>query len=276
MSLPSDLVLAPGDGQAAEDAAFRAQAYGTYMLIRREIARYLNVWGQTIVPPVVTAALFLFVFGTALGGRIGDFDGVPYLTFLVPGLIIRGAVTNAYANNGTRVFDARRAGYIEDVLTSPLTDAQIVFAYTVSGTTRGLMVGVLTLAVAWPIATGWNVDWLLFLLVMGFSSAIFALLGMFAGLLASRWDHVFVPQTFLLTPLTFLGGVFYPVSELPSHLAAASKWNPILYMVDAQRASLLGVHDLPVATSVIGIAVTTVVLWVAVLRLFSTSPRLRG
>ena len=99
---------------------------------------------------------------------------------------------------------------------------------------------------------------------------------MFAGLLASRWDHVFVPQTFLLTPLTFLGGVFYPVSELPSHLAAASKWNPILYMVDAQRASLLGVHDLPVATSVIGIAVTTVVLWVAVLRLFSTSPRLRG
>ena len=246
------------------------------MLIRREIARYLNVWGQTIVPPVVTAALFLFVFGTALGGRIGDFDGVPYLTFLVPGLIIQGAVTNAYANNGTRVFDARRAGYIEDVLTSPLTDAQIVFAYTVSGTTRGLMVGVLTLAVAWPIATGWNVDWLLFLLVMGFSSAIFALLGMFAGLLASRWDHVFVPQTFLLTPLTFLGGVFYPVSELPSHLAAASKWNPILYMVDAQRASLLGVHDLPVATSVIGIAVTTVVLWVAVLRLFSTSPRLRG
>lgn len=251
-------------------------AYGTWMLIRREIARYLNVWGQTIVPPVVTAALFLFIFGNALGDRIGDFEGVPYLTFLVPGLIIQGAVTNAYANNGTSVFDARRAGYIEDVLTSPLTDGQIVFAYTVSGTTRGLMVGILTLAVAWPVASGWQVNWPLFLVVMALSSAIFALLGMFAGLLASRWDHVFVPQTFLLTPLTFLGGVFYPVSELPSHLAAASKWNPILYMVDAQRASLLGVHELSIAGSLAGLVVATGVSWVAVWRLFATSPRLRG
>ncbi|MGB1586698.1 MAG: ABC transporter permease [Thermoplasmatota archaeon] len=251
-------------------------AYGTWMLIRREIARYLNVWGQTIVPPVVTAALFLFIFGNALGDRIGDFDGVPYLTFLVPGLIIQGAVTNAYANNGTSVFDARRAGYIEDVLTSPLTDGQIVFAYTVSGTTRGLMVGILTLAVAWPVASGWQVNWPLFLLVMALSSAIFALLGMFAGLLASRWDHVFVPQTFLLTPLTFLGGVFYPVSELPGHLAAASKWNPILYMVDAQRASLLGVNELSVPASVAGLVIATGLSWLLVWRLFATSPRLRG
>lgn len=253
-----------------------SETYATYMLVRREIARYMNVWGQTIVPPVVTAALFLFIFGNALGDRIGGFDGIPYLTFLVPGLIIQGAVTNAYANNGTSVFDARRAGYIEDVLTSPLRDWQIVLAYTISGTTRGVAVGVLTLAIAWPLASGWMIDWPLLMAVMTLSSAIFALLGMLAGLLATRWDHVFVPQTFLLTPLTFLGGVFYPVSELPSHLAAASKWNPILYMVDAQRASLLGVHELPIMTSVLGIALTAAALWFAVLRLFSTSPRLRG
>ena len=274
--MPADLVLAPNEGKDAENAAFRAQAYGTWMLIRREVARYLNVWGQTIVPPVVTAALFLFVFGNALGGRIGDFDGVPYLTFLVPGLIIQGAVTNAYSNNGTSLFDARRAGYIEDVLTSPLSDGQIVFAYTVSGTTRGLMVGILTLAVAWPIATGWQVDWLLFLVVMTLSSAIFSLLGMFAGLLASRWDHVFVPQTFLLTPLTFLGGVFYPVSLLPADLAAASKWNPILYVVDLTRAGLLGIHDLPIGSSLAVLGGFTVVLAVLVYRKWTTSPKLRG
>jgi ABC-2 type transport system permease protein len=251
-------------------------AYGAYMLIRREIARYMNVWGQTIVPPVVTAALFLFVFGNALGSRIGDFEGVPYLTFLVPGLIIQGAVTNAYSNNGTSVFDARRAGYIEDVLTSPLTDWQIVTAYAISGTTRGFFVGILTLAVAWPIARGWDMNIPLFLLVLFGSSAIFALIGMIAGLMANRWDHVFMPQTFFLTPLTFLGGVFYPVTELPGHLATASRFNPILYMVDAQRASLLGVHELPVATSVIGIAVTALVMWFITLRLFQTSSKLRG
>lgn len=251
-------------------------AYGAYMLTRREVARFLNVWGQTIVPPVVTAALFLFIFGAALGDRIGDFEGVPYLTFLVPGLIIQGAVTNAYSNNGTSVFDARRAGYIEDVLTSPLRDWQIVMAYTISGTTRGLMVGVLTLVIALPAASGWNIQPGLFLYVMAASSAIFALLGMVAGLLASRWDHVFVPQTFLLTPLTFLGGVFYPVSELAPHLAAASKWNPILYMVDVQRASLLGVHELPIGPSVIGITLGAVGLYLFVLRLFATSTKLRG
>jgi len=225
---------------------------------------------------VVTAALFLFVFGNALGGRIGDFGGVPYLTFLVPGLVIQGAITNAYSNNGSSLFDARRAGYIEDVLTSPLKDWQIVLAYVISGTSRGVIVGGLTLLIALPIGAGWSFDVPTLLTVLLAASAVFALLGIAIGLYASRWDHIFVPQTFLLTPLTFLGGVFYPVSELPPRLAAASRWNPILYMVDAQRASMLGVHDLPVGASVAGLLVAVVVLYVAVLRAFATSPRLRG
>lgn len=254
----------------------RPELYGTLMLTRREIARYLNVWGQTVVPPVVSAALFLFVFGHALGDRIGDFGGVPYLTFLVPGLVVQGAITNAFSNTASSLFDARRAGYIDDVLTSPLRDWQIALAYAVSGASRGVLVGILTMMVAWPVAHGWDLHFGLFLAVLIGGSLAFSLVGILAGLAASRWDHVIVPQTFLLTPLTFLGGVFYPVSELPADLATASKWNPLLYLVDAQRASVLGIHDLPLAPSLLGLGLAVGALyWIALWR-FQTSLKLRG
>lgn len=254
----------------------RESTYGTYMLARREVARYMNVWVQTVVPPVVSAALFLFVFGHALGDRIGAFGGVDYLTFLVPGLVVQGTIQNAFANTGSSLFDARRAGYIDDVLTSPLRDWQVALAYAASGASRGVLVGVLTMVVAWPVAEGWDLDVGLFLAVLVGASLAFSLLGILVGLWASRWDHVMVPQTFLLTPLTFLGGVFYPVSELPPDLAAASRFNPILYIVDAQRASLLGFHDLPVAPGVAGLYGLVGVLYLVVLWRFGTSRRLRG
>lgn len=250
-------------------------AYATWMLAKREIARYLNVWGQTVVPPVVTAILFLFVFGHALGGRVGDFDGVPYLTFLVPGLVVQGAITNAYSNTSSSLFDARRAGYIEDVLTSPLKDWQIVLAYMVGAASRGILIGALTVLVALPVSQGWAFDWPLLIGMVIASCTLFALLGIVAGLYASRWDHIFVPVTFLLTPLTFLGGVFYPVSLLPDNLATASRFNPILYIVDGTRASMLDVHDLPVLPSVLILLALNVVLYVTVLRLVARTPRLR-
>lgn len=253
-----------------------AATYGTLMLTRREIARYLNVWAQTIVPPVVSAALFLFVFGHALGDRIREFNDVPYLTFIVPGLLVQGAITNAYSNTGSSLFDSRRAGYIDDVLTSPLRDWQIVLAYMLSGMSRGIIIGLLTLAIAWPVATGWDVHWPLFLAVLILSCAAFALIGLLIGLRASRWDHVFVPQTFLLMPLIFLGGVFYPTSLLAPRLELASRFNPILYIVDVQRYSLLGTHELPVAPSLLGLLLMTLVLYLWVLRRFATSPKLRG
>ncbi len=251
-------------------------AYATFMLAKRETARYMNVWGQTIVPPVVSAALFLFVFGHALGSRIQEFDGVPYLTYILPGLVVQGAVTNAFANTGSSLFDARRAGYIDDVLTSPLKDWQIVLAYTLSGISRGVLIGLLTIVIAIPVADGWDVDWILAPLVLVLSCACFALLGLLTGLWASRWDHVFVPQTFVMTPLIFLGGVFYPVSLLNPGLAYASTWNPVLYIVDLQRGALLGTYSLPVGLSLGGLVLLTGALyWVALYR-FRTSQKLRG
>ncbi len=250
--------------------------YATFMLAKRETARYMNVWGQTIVPPVVSAALFLFVFGHALGSRIQEFDGVPYLTYILPGLVVQGAVTNAFANTGSSLFDARRAGYIDDVLTSPLKDWQIVLAYTLSGISRGVLIGLLTIVIAIPVADGWDVDWILAPLVLVLSCACFALLGLLTGLWASRWDHVFVPQTFVMTPLIFLGGVFYPVSLLNPGLAYASTWNPVLYIVDLQRGALLGTYSLPVGLSLGGLVLLTGALyWVALYR-FRTSQKLRG
>ncbi len=251
-------------------------AYATYMLAKRETARYMNVWGQTVVPPVVSAALFLFVFGHALGSRIQEFDGVPYLTYILPGLVIQGAVSNAFANTGSSLFDARRAGYIDDILTSPLKDWQIVLAYTLSGISRGVFIGLLTIVIAIPVAEGWDVDWVLAPIALLLSCAIFALLGLLTGLWASRWDHVFVPQTFVMTPLIFLGGVFYPVDLLRGGLADASRWNPILYIVDLQRGSLLGTYAFPPAASLLGLAILAGALYWVVLWRFQTSPKLRG
>ncbi|MGB0653555.1 MAG: ABC transporter permease [Thermoplasmatota archaeon] len=261
---------------AASATSATSAAYGTYMLTKREIARYLNVWGQTVVPPVVSAALFLFVFGHALGGRIGDFGGVPYLTFLVPGLVVMGAIQSAYSNTSSSLFDARRAGYIEDVLTSPLTNAQVALAYTLSGATRGILVGGLTLLVALPAADGWSVNGWLFGVVLVLSCLVFSMIGILVGLVANRWDHIFVPVTFILTPLVFLGGVFYPASELAGSLQTASRFNPILYLVDAQRASLIGFHEEPILRSVLLLVALLLGLWVWVRVALARSTRLRG
>lgn len=249
---------------------------GTWMLFRRETARYFNVWMQTIIPPIVSAALFLFVFGHALGGRIGTFGDIPYLTFLAPGLLIQGALTAAYSNTSSSLFDARRAGYIEDVLTSPLRDWQILLAYVGAAVGRAMLVGAITLLIALPVGGGWDINWPLFGLVLLLTNTAFALIGMYAGLTATRWDHVLVPVGFVLTPLTFLGGVFYPVSLLPADLAAASKWNPILYVVDLTRAGLLGVHDLPIASSLLVLTLFTAALAWIVYQKWTTSPKLRG
>ncbi len=251
-------------------------AYGTYMLARREIARYLNVWGQTVVPPVVTAILILFVFGHALGGRVGEFGGVPYLTFLVPGLVVQGAIVNAYSNSSSSLFDARRNGYIQDVLTSPLKDWQIVLAYVASAATRGLIIGGLTILIALPVSDGWDFNVPMLLVVAVASCWLFGAIGMLAGMFAARWDHVFVPVTFLLTPLTFLGGMFYPVSLLSDGLQTATRFNPLLYVVDATRASMMDVHELPVAPSVILLLVLDVLLFAVLLAVVNRTARLRG
>jgi ABC-2 type transport system permease protein len=251
-------------------------AYGTYMLARREVARYMNVWGQTVIPPVISAALYLAVFGQALGSRIGGFGGIPYIAFIVPGLVLQGAITNAYNNTASSLFDARRARYIQDVLTSPLSDAQVVLAYVMSGTSRGVLIGLATLVMALPFGAGLPVNPVLFLVVLAAVCALFSLLGLVVGLHATRFDHIFAPITFLLTPLTYLGGVFYPVSALPPDLAAVSRYNPILYLVDAQRAATLGLHDLDLASSLIALLLATGVLFLLVVQLFGRSRRLRG
>jgi ABC-2 type transport system permease protein len=251
-------------------------AYGTYMLARREVARYMNVWGQTVIPPVISAVLYLAVFGHALGARIGGFQGIPYITFIVPGLLLQGALTNAYNNTASSLFDARRARYVQDVLTSPLADWQIVLAYVASGASRGVLIGLATLAIALPFGGGWHVEPVLFTVVLLGTCVGFALLGLVVGLHATRFDHIFAPITFLLTPLTFLGGVFYPVSVLPPDLAAWSRYNPILYLVDAQRAATLGVHDLDLGASLAALLLVDGLLFVGVVLLFSRSRRLRG
>lgn len=273
--------MSPADEEAPREAPtgrlrHRGGMYGTWMLARREMARYMNVWAQTILPPVVMAGLFLFVFGHALGDRIGEFGGVRYLAFIAPGLVVQGVIQNAYNNTASSLFDSRRAHYIEDILQSPLADWQIVLAHVIAGTSRGVAIGIITLGVAWPVSDAWQLDVPVFLAVLLTGAVAFSLLGILAGVHASRWDHIFVPMTFILTPLIFLGGVFYPVTELPADLELLSRFNPVLYIVDALRASTLGVHDLPVAPSLVGLLAVDIGLYAWVLRVFRTSKRLRG
>jgi ABC-2 type transport system permease protein len=214
-------------------------------LLSREVNRFLKVWTQTLFAPLLTSALYIVVFGYGLGSRIRQIEGVPYLDFILPGLILLSIITASYGNTSSSLFDAKRERYIDDVLISPMTPLQMALAYVLGGVVRGMVVGVGTFALATPLA-GLPAERPLLLLVVGLSTSVaFASLGVVAGVLATRIDHIFFLSTIVLQPLTFLGGVFYSAEMLPAPLRAATYLDPIFYAVDAFRFAAIGVSDAP-------------------------------
>ncbi|MBA3491471.1 MAG: ABC transporter permease [Rubrobacteraceae bacterium] len=244
-------------------------------LLSREVNRFLKVWTQTLLAPLLTSALYVVVFGYGLGSRIREVEGVPYLQFILPGLILLAVITASYGNTSSSLFDAKRERYIDDVLISPMTPSQMALAYVLGGVLRGLLVGVGTFALAIPLA-GLPAERPLLLLAAGLATSVaFASLGVVAGVLATRIDHIFFLSTIVLQPLTFLGGIFYSAEMLPTPLRIATYLDPIFYAVDAFRYAAVGVSDTPPYPALAALGVFSVLAFLGTVEILRRGWKLR-
>ncbi|HEY5761681.1 MAG TPA: ABC transporter permease [Rhodocyclaceae bacterium] len=215
-------------------------------LVRKEIVRVVRIWVQTIVPPAITMTLYFIIFGNLIGRRIGVMDGFDYMQYIAPGLIMMSVITNSYGNVVSSFFGAKFGKHIEEMLVAPISNATIIIGHIAGGVIRGLMVGSLVTVVA-LFFTRLHVEHPFVTLSMVLlSSTVFALLGMVNAIFAKKFDDISIIPTFVLTPLTYLGGVFYSISLLPDFWQKVSLGNPILYMVNAFRYGILGVSDIDI------------------------------
>ena len=218
-------------------------------IIRREVSRILRIWGQTLVPPAITMTLYFLIFGKLIGSKIGDMGGFSYMDFIVPGLVMMSVIQNAYGNISSSFFGAKFGRHIEELLVAPLPNWVILFGYVGGAVLRGFMVGAIVLGVAMCFTQIRVHDWVATISTVLLGAVIFSLAGFVNAVYAKKFDDIAIIPTFILTPLTYLGGVFYSVSLLPPWAEAATHANPIFYMVNGFRYGLLGVSDVPLWTA---------------------------
>jgi len=242
-------------------AASRAAAewIGFKTMIIREFSRIVRIWGQTIVPPAVTATLYFVIFGSLIGRRVGQVGGYDYMQFIAPGLIMMTVIQNSYGNVVSSFFGAKFGKHIEELLVSPLPNWLIVLGYTMGGVLRGVLVGSVVTVVALFFTHLTLLHVFAILSAVLLTSFVFSLGGFINALFAKNFDQISWFPTFVLTPLTYLGGVFYSVTMLPGWAHAASNVNPILYMVSAFRFGFLGTSDVDLRLAY-GIMVSAAIL----------------
>ena len=228
---------------ARSDAARNWIALGT--IARREVSRILRIWSQTLVPPAITMTLYFLIFGGLIGSRVGEMDGIKYMDFIVPGLVMMSVIQNSYGNISSSFFGAKFGRHVEELLVSPMPNWVILWGYVAGAVLRGLLVGVMVLGIAMLFTTVRIPHPLVTLSSVILGATIFSLAGFVNAVYAKKFDDVAIVPTFILTPLTYLGGVFYSVTLLPGWAQAATHANPIFYMVNAFRYGLLGVSDVP-------------------------------
>lgn len=236
----------------------RVNLVGFATIVRREYRRIIRIWLQTIIPPAITMTLYFVIFGSLIGRRIGDMDGVPYTTFIAPGLIMMSVITNSFGNVVSSFFSGKMQLHLEEMLVSPMSYATIVMGYVTGGVIRGLLVASLVTVVALFFADLRVAHPFITLSVIVLTSVVFSLGGLLNALFAKTFDDIAIIPTFVLAPLTYLGGVFFSVSLLSPIWQNIAKVNPILYMVNAFRYGMLGQSDIPIAHAyaIILIAVT--------------------
>jgi len=218
-------------------------------IVIKEVLRFARIWVQTVLPPMVTMALYFIIFGGLIGSRIGEMDGIRYMDFIVPGLIMLAVITNSYSNVVSSFFSSKFQRHIEELLVSPVPNSLIILGFVGGGVARGLAVGAGVTVVSLFFSPFSLHSLPVTLSVVVMTSIVFALAGLINGVFARTFDDISIVPTFVLTPLTYLGGVFYSVSLLPDFWQGVSQLNPILYMVNAFRYGLLGTTDLSLALS---------------------------
>ena len=221
--------------------------FGT--LIKREVGRFFSVYRQTVLPGLITSALYIAIFGFTLEQRISEIQGVPYTLFILPGLIMMNTLTNATANTSSSMLQMKLLQQLPDLLTAPLSGLEISLAYIIGGTVRGMVNGILVLflgmiLIGMPVKDPLGTIVFIFLVSWAFSS-----MGLLLGQLSESWDQLAMMQNFFLTPLSFLGGIFYSIKMLPDWAQTLSYINPIYYMINGIRYTILGVSDSNVVIS---------------------------
>jgi ABC-2 type transport system permease protein len=218
-------------------------ALGT--IVRREVARILRIWGQTLVPPAITMTLYFLIFGGLIGRQIGDMGGYTYMEFIVPGLVMMSIIQNSYGNISSSFFGAKFGRHVEELLVSPMPNWVILLGYVAGAVLRGLLVGAIVLVIAMFFTKVRIPHPLVTITTVLLGATIFSLAGFVNAAYAKKFDDIAIVPTFILTPLTYLGGVFYSVTLLPPWAEALTHANPIFYMVNAFRYGLLGTSDVP-------------------------------
>lgn len=268
MSLPPASHYSPQEATKLLGTPFRT-------LLKKEVMRFLSVYVQTIITPLISASLYLVIFGLSLGDRISFYGDVPYTDFLIPGLVMMAIVNNAFANTSSSIFISKYLGNIIDILIVPLRSGEIVLAYTLGGMARGLIVGILVALISRPFASTPLAHPLLAASFAALACALFSLFGILAAIWAERFDDLSIFNTFIILPLTYLGGIFYSVEILPPLFAKLSYLNPILYLIGGLRHGFLGLSDINPYPTLLALAAAVALLFYAVVRVVESGYKLK-
>ena len=260
--VPSSESLTGGTAESPD--LLRINLVGLKTIVIKEIRRVIRIWIQTIVPPAITMTLYFIIFGSLIGQRIGEMGGLPYMTFIAPGLIMMAVITNSFGNVVSSFFSGKLQLHLEEMLVSPLSYATIIMGFVVGGVVRGLSVAALVTVVALFFTDLDVAHPLITLSVVVLTAMVFSLAGLLNAIFAKNFDDISIIPTFLLAPLTYLGGVFFSISLLSPFWQKVALVNPILYMVNAFRFGMLGTSDIP-----IGVAYT--IILTALVGLFTTA-----
>ncbi len=255
--------------------SLRAEYVSFTTIVRKEARRFIRIWPQTLLPPAISMTLYFVIFGKLIGDRIGSMGGFTYIQFMVPGLIMMSVITNAYANVVSSFFGAKFQRHIEELLVSPTSNHTILLGFVVGGILRGICVGAIVTALSLFFSHLHIQHIGITIAILVLTSLLFSLAGFINAVYANNFDDISIVPTFVLTPLTYLGGVFYSIELLPEFWAGVSRLNPILYIVNAFRYGFLGVSDVDLALSFGIVLFFTVIAYAYAMYLLKTGKRLR-
>lgn len=230
-------------------------------IVRKEVTRFLRIWSQTLLPPVITQSLYFIIFGAFIGSQISDINGISYMAFIIPGLVMMGVINSSFMNVVSSFYSSKFMKNYEELMVSPASNSAIIFGYVIGGALRGLMVGILIFIVSILFIRPEIAHFGLILVFIILTSIVFALGGLINGIFAKSFDDISIFPTFILTPLTYFGGVFYSINNLPPLWQTVSKFNPILYMVDGFRYGFYGFSDIPIVYSLGMLIAFSVILY---------------
>ena len=248
---------------------------GFKTLTFREVGRFFSVWRQTIVPGLISSILYILIFGFTLEQRIDNINGIPYTLFILPGLIMMNALTNATSNSSSSMLQMKLLGQLPDILQAPLSSFEISMAYIIGGTVRGTINGILILLVGIILGDMVVISPVKTVLFIFLVSWAFSSIGLLLGQLSESWDQLATMQNFILTPLSFLGGIFYSIKMLPDWAQSLSLFNPIYYMINGLRFTILGISDSNPSHSFIIAIFMTVVFTIASIKLMESGKKIK-